>query len=281
MPETPFTAYCEHMYHLNQRLHDFVVQAVVPAIDAELRARQGTSRKRENAIQISFTRVIRWLMTVDKLDKTHYVQAIGAAARGVFEIYVDLKWMEKFPESEWLEKFCAYPDVSMYVAAKTLVEWKSENPSSSLDSGPQDAFIKRIDANPLGRMNARVSALWGTKGNGDPRWPTGHWTNDGDLRTRARKISLDLEGAYVQIYPTLCALVHPGPSPEVRETLSDFVWLEKQMGFGYCYMFVHARAAMITTCDLLGIRQHIEGFDHAMQRLNEWLEKARTSLPNP
>ena len=90
-------------------------------------------------------------------------------------------------------------------------------------------------------MVAKVTRLWGTHPRtGKPLWPHDHWSGERKLPQRTQKLGLECEDAYVQAYPTLCGLVPPGPSAEVRDALSDFVWLEKQMGFGYFYTFLHA-----------------------------------------
>lgn len=279
MPETEFSEYCGHMYRLVQRLLDFVDGAVIPTIDAQVRTRPVCMRRRDNAIQITFVRIVRWLKTLARLNSSHDVQAVGAGARGVFELYLDLRWFERFPQPEYVERFCAYPDVAMYLADLKVVEHKAKNPTSSVDTARQQAFMTSMDARPNGTMEQRVGDLWGRNAEGEPRWPRSHWTGKGNLPQRAKELGLDCEDAYVQLYPTLCALVHPGPAPEVRESLSDFVWLEEQIGFGYLHTFENALAAAILTCDLLGVRQHVEGFDGAMRQFAEWKKEAMKTRP--
>src|SRR4051794_19859346 len=117
MPDSRLKPYCDHMYDLVQRVRQFVEGAVAPAVDAELRDRPTATRKRDNAIQITFTRILRWLITFERLNQTHDVQAVGAGARGIFEHYLDLKWFELKPDEIYLERFWAYPDVDRYLAA--------------------------------------------------------------------------------------------------------------------------------------------------------------------
>ena len=277
MPETPFTEYCGHMYRLLQRLHDFIMGAVAPGIDSQLAHRPESARKRANAIQVTFVRIFRWLKTLDKLNQTHDVQAVGAAARGVFELYLDLRWFEKFPEPEYLERFCAFPDVTMYMAAKKVVEHKRQNPTSSVNSDPQQSFMDRMDKPEP--MSAKVSRLWGVDQKGKPLWPRDHWAGKGKLPQRTKLLGLDCEDAYVQIYSILCGLIHPGASPEVRQSLSDFEWLEKQMGYALFHVYMHARASTILACDLLGAREQIAGFDRGLRQLDAYLDDAARSLP--
>ena len=133
-PRSPFTEYCGHIYRLVQRLRGFVVGPVTTAIDEAVKSHPEASRRRDNAVQVTFVRIVRWLKTLDKLNQTHDVQAVGAAARGIFEHYLDLKWFEKFPQPEYIERLCAHPDVIMYLAAKKVVDHKVQNPSSVVDS---------------------------------------------------------------------------------------------------------------------------------------------------
>jgi hypothetical protein len=199
------------------------------------------------------------------------MQAIGAGARCIFEHYLDLRWLQKFPAETWFERFRAFPDVDRYMAAQKVVDYKQHNPASQIDITLFQEFMSRADATEP--MRDEVSRIWGADAKGNPRWPR-HWTGEGDVRRRAKQISLECEDAYVQIYPTLCALVHAGPTAEH----GDFAWLEKQVAFGYFYAFVHARAATRETCDLLGIRERVVGYEHRMQQLEQWEAEAMKKL---
>ena len=276
MPETPFTDYCGKMYRLNQHLHDFIVQGLAPSLDAHVKTRPATGRRFDNAIQVTFSRMIRWLKSVDKLDQNHDYQAVGAAARGMFELYLDLKWFEKFPQPEYLEKFCEYPEVSRYMAARKVVE-RAKNPQSKLDSTNQAAFMARFDAGPKGPVPDRVAKLWGRNKAGEPKWPQNHWTGHGTMPERTEMLGPECRDDYAQVYPTLCALLHSGPGQEVRDSLSDPVWIEMQMGYGYFFTFSYARKSALLLCQMLGF--DISVFDQGLRKLDEWLDEARHALP--
>ncbi len=278
MPETPLTPYCNHMYDLVQRVRDFIDGAVAPAINAQLRLRERSTRKRDNAIQITFVRVVRWLTTFKKLNLTVDLQAVGAGARGVFEHYLDLKWFEQKPEEKYLDRFWAFPEVDRYRAAKKIVDHAATR-TSGIDTAPHQEFIRQMDAQEP--MSAKVARIWGTHPKtGQPLWPRDHWTGEGKLPQRTKLLGPDCEDMYVQIYSTLCALVHPGPTPEVGQVMGDFDWLEQQIAFAYFLTFQNARSATFLTCDLLNVRQHVEGIDTAARVLREWEEQACALLPN-
>lgn len=278
MSETPLTTYCNHMYDLVQRVRHIILDDVVPVSEEQLRQRPRESRKRDNAIQITFMRIIRWLMTFEKLNSTHDIQAVGAGARGVFEHYLDLRLFERMPGEKYLDRFWAFPDVDRYRAAKKMVERKRADPDCKLDVTPQEQWMKQKDT-PV-PLAEKVAKLWGTHPKtGKPLWPGDHWSGEGKLPQRTKLLGADCEDMYVQIYSTLCALVHPGPTPVVGQKMDDFNWIEQQIAYGYFLTFMNARSSMILTCDLLKIREHVKRLDSRLQQLDRWTEEAKRHLP--
>ena len=273
MPDTPYTTYCNHVYQLTQDVRKFIVEAVAPAIDAQCKDNPAADPRHYRVLLYPFTRIMRWLITFERLNNTHDMQAIGTGARCIFEHYLDLRWLQKFPDETWFVHFREFPDVDRYMAAKRVVDHKRTSPASQIDIAPHQAFMQRMDA--AEPMSARVLRTWGADSKGNPRWPRDHWTGEGNLRERAKKIAPECEDAYVQIYPTLCALIHPGPTPEH----GDFAWPEKQVAFGYFYAFMHSREATLVICDVLAIRQQVKGFDLRMRQLDQWAEDAMRNLP--
>jgi hypothetical protein len=208
-------------------------------------------------------------MTFEKLNATRDVQAVGTGARCVFEHYLDLCWLHRFPDEIYLERFWAYPDVDRYWAAKKLVDHKLANPTSKVDSAGRQQFMQRLDAKKE-PIAAIVSRLWGTTNDGKPRWPKSHWTGVRNLRDRARTLGAEYEDTYLQIYPVLCALVHPGATPFA----GSFEWMEIQIGYGYFYMFHHAWRATEMTIEMLGIAPQIPQLNDFRFCLMKWLEQA-------
>src|SRR5205085_2996120 len=140
-----------------------------------------------------------------------------------------------------------FVDVDRYHAAKKVVDHKRRHPDSTVHAEPHQRKMDRLDAKEL--MEERVARVWGTDDKGKARWPRDHWTGVRSLRDRAQTIGMDCEDAYVEIYPTLCALIHSGPSPEH----GDLEWFEKQVAFGYYFTFRHAKMAVETFSDLLDL----------------------------
>jgi hypothetical protein len=273
MPDTRYTEYCNHVYQLTQDVRKVIIEVIAPAIDAHCKDNPAADPKHYRVIQYPFMRILRWLITFERLNSTHDMQAIGTGARCIFEHYLDLRWLQKFPQEMWFVRFREFPDIDRYMAAKRVVDHKTANPTSQIDVTSHQEFMRRMDATEA--MSARVLRTWGADGKGNPRWPRDHWTGEGNLRERAKKIAPECEDVYVQIYPTLCALVHPGPTPEH----GDFAWLEKQVAFGYFYAFVHAKAAIEAICDILSIRGHAVGYESRMGQLDQWAQEAISKLP--
>src|SRR5687768_818290 len=95
---TRVTESCNHSYQLTQDVRKFMQEAVAPAIDAHNADRSRPTRKRDRAIECVYVRIATWLMTFEKLNATRDVQAVGTGARCVFEHYIDLCWLHKFPD---------------------------------------------------------------------------------------------------------------------------------------------------------------------------------------
>lgn len=267
MAETRRTAACNHAYQLCRDVLDFAERALVPAIVGVHNDSKRPNRKRDRAVECVYTRVLMWLKSVEKLNQTRDMQGVGTAARSIFEHYLDLKWFQSFPEDLDLDRFWAFPEVERYWAAKKAVEHKAASTASQLNDLPYQEFVKRADAGSE-PVPAKVARLWGVNNKNQPRWPRDHWTGVRSLRQRAAKLGPEFEDTYVQIYPTLCTLIHPTPTPLV----GDFEWMETQVGFGYFHTFRHAWASTQVSIELLGIDvPHLEPFQH---QLTKWMEEA-------
>ena len=206
------------------------------------------------------------------------MQAIGVGARAIFEHYIDLKWLQTFPDELWFERFRVFATVDQYQSAKKTFDHAQNNQGRSLiDATQSENFMKRLDrAQPMCEV---VGELWGRGKKGQPKWPE-HWTGM-SLRERTQAIDAKVGNLYcedmrVQMYPILSAFVHAGPGPEHL----DEVEREKHVAFAYCNAFLHAANATEVICDLLAIREHIVGFDQKMRELTEWHKQALQTLPS-
>ncbi|MEX2216906.1 MAG: DUF5677 domain-containing protein [Phycisphaeraceae bacterium] len=273
MPETPYTQFCNHLYQLTRDVRSFIVQDVSTAVDRICKDNPDADPTQYRVRHYPFIRILKWLYTFEKLNETRDYQGVGAGARAIFENYVDLRWLEKFPQDDSYQRFRAFPDVNRYMAADKVVSHKRKNPSSNLDATPHERFMKQMDASdPTENLVVR---LWGINDKGKPSWPV-HWTGVSSLRGRAERIGPDCEDAYVQIYPTLSALTHCGPTPEH----GNLAWLEKQAAFGYFFAFKFALDAAILFAKLFDVHASIPHFDEKVAQLLRWTDEAFAQIPN-
>ena len=274
MAQTKLTASCNHNYQLCQDVRKFVVDEIAPVISDVHDDKARSDWKRVRAIECVYTRILKWLVSLEKLNQTHDVQAIGTGARCIFEHYLDLRWFKQFPADDYLEKFVAFPIIDRYSAAKRVVDYKTGNPKSAIDVTAHQNLMKNLDSQKE-PPTATVVRLWGTDKNGKPKWPRDHWTGEGNLRDRAKKLGIDCEDTYIQMYPVLCALVHPGAGP----MMGDFEWQEKQVGYGYFYAFHHSWEATELVIGMLGIEARISKLNSFKLNLAQWLEDAASAAP--
>jgi hypothetical protein len=271
---TRFTPSCNHGYQLCRDVYKFVGDAVAPVIDATRRDGSRPNPARDRAVECIFTRIVMWLGSVEKLDQTRDLQAIGAAARSIFEHYLDLEWLARSADPGDVERFLAFADVDRYWAASKVIRHKSETQNSKVDTSSYESFMRQADAGQES-VPARVVRLWGADVSGAPRWPREHWSGVRNLRERARRLGPEFEDTYVQMYPILCALIHPGPTP----LRGDLTWLEAQVGYGYFYAFHHAWRGTTLTIETLGLVEGIPQLEPFMRNLAEWIEESRQALP--
>jgi hypothetical protein len=213
-----------------------------------------------------------------------HVQAIGAAARGIYELYIDLGWLNSYREEKFLNRFREFADVDRYQTAGKIVK-RRNYPGSLLTDDcilPVLQHIKLLDEKAVqqgyGSMKDLVLSIWGANGKGEPKWPK-HWSGENDLGERARGISEECADEHCQIYPMLCALVHPGPTAEVGMELGDPEWRERLVAFGFGQAFEFARRSTNLFIDLVDIRPHLVGYDAACRQLHEWEQDARRESP--
>ena len=274
MPETPYTIFCHHGYDLINRLWKFGTERLLPAMFEPRHDKRRADIKRDIAVISTYSRILDWLGSLERLNKTSDAQAIGAGARSIFELYLDLRWFEKFSESEWAERWAAYPEVDKFQAAQKAVNHAANTPHSGLDATPHQGFMDRLNLKEP--VEILVKRVWGARPDGEPQWPGFHWTGQANLEKRAGLLGVTYQDAYRQIYPILSSLVHPGPTAYLRKTFDQ---VEFHVGYAYFYTFKHAHDATSLAANLLGIASRVEEFEASMQQLIDWLNDAMATLP--
>lgn len=290
MPRTRFTQLCIQYCDLIQRVRGVIETEVLGRAEARSVTRSGAIRRRDNVYNIVFIRILRWLHTFEVLNGDMHIQAVGAGARGIYELYVDLRWFKANPNDEtYLDRFREYADVDRYLTAKKVVDRKNNvAPKRSIslltddDIRPMLATMKSLDAKAARRglvsMHDLVSKFWGVNDKLEPKWPK-HWSGVNTLDARTDAIGAECADEHSQIYPMLCALVHPGPTPEVGRELSDPEWRETLVAFSFGQAYQLARRSTDLFIDLANIRPQLDGYDAACHQLDMWEQDARREMP--
>jgi len=275
MPVTPYTTLCNHGYQLAKDLLFFINKDVLPAIDDQCKNNPNADPKRYNVLNIPFIRIVKWLHTFAKLNESRDFQAVGVGTRSIFENYLDIVWLEMFQEDCWYERFREFANVNRYAAANNVVRHKQNNSASQIDSAAHVQWMKNFDTQES--IAARIKRVWGKENdiNGKQWWPE-HWTGVGKIRHRASKLSPEFEDAYVQIYPTLCALTHSGPTSE----LGGIDWWELQLSFAFIYGFKYAFEATQVILRMHNAESYVPDYRQKVAQLRQFTCEALSNMPN-
>lgn len=257
MPVTPYTEYCDHMFQLVQRLLNFIRDDVLPIIDSQASNHQPEMRRRDNVIQMTFVRIYWWLNSFDKLNCSIDVQAVSVGARSVFELYLDLKWFQKYNDPQDLERFIAFPELNRYRIAKKAIDHK-HNPKSQINTGPMADFVQRMDSRKSISIQSQTQKLWG-----QTNIPL-HWTGIDQIDKRALKLDDDLYDDYLRWYSILCEFTHAGPLSIIGETIFDHSLIERHNGLAMDVFFQYGLNSTQLICELFNARELITSYDDAI-----------------
>jgi hypothetical protein len=234
--------------------------------------------------KLVFIRIIRWLHSFENLNGDMHVQAIGAGARSIYELYIDLRWFKSQPDEKYLDRFREYTDVDRYLSARKVIDRKKKPVSQLTDDDirPMLETMTSLDEKAAKRgfasMGDLVIKFWGSNGEGKPKWPR-HWSGVDRLDARTETIGAACADQHSFIYPMLCALVHPGPTPEVGMQLGDPAWRERLVAFSLGQTYRLARCSTDLFIDLVELRAHLNGYDAACRQLDIWEQDAYREMP--
>jgi hypothetical protein len=153
----------------------------------------GSKSDRDKRLVSLYQRSLAWMLTLAKLNKVTYFQAIVAGTRALLETTVDIVLMyhDKGPQSaskmEWWE------ESEKLKAAEALMKYfeKSKKPVPD-PYRPIEDFVKNRGA----QIDQQRLILWPNPKNNKPRHPK-RWTGDWDLLTDVREVD-KLQGAAIK-----------------------------------------------------------------------------------
>ena len=163
--------------------------------------------QREICFIANYYRAFANIESILVLNHVKYVQGIASAARGLFEIAVDVALIDHVPQGP--EKMLALIDVEKMRSAQAIIDFKAANPTAQVDTTTFHEFI-RLEG-------ARITALR------DSFWPNRpdvqHWSLL-EMQKRVEKLGQPFNEIYAVEYARLSWYIHSG--------LTGFANLQKE-----------------------------------------------------
>ncbi|MFA5260174.1 MAG: DUF5677 domain-containing protein [Candidatus Omnitrophota bacterium] len=197
-----------------QAIRDFAYQVMLPLLKGQLNL-----RPIEKALYGTYLRMYAWIDSVIRLNKIADLQAVGSAARALFEQLVDIELLVANIPNDAVTKFFEFTKVARFHYAQKYHDYESKKvvtpPTHTLSN------LRKLvnDPQEKAKIEQLVITHWGKTKSGKPNFPD-HWSNM-PLNERASKIdahgsaapnkkSIKYEGHYREYYPFFSWQVHPG-----------------------------------------------------------------------
>ena len=158
-----------------------------------------TPTQREICFTANYYRAFACVETILALNRVKHIQEIASAARGLFEIAVDVALIDQIPQGP--EKMLALIDVEKMRSAQAIIDFKAANPTAQVDAKTFQEFIRLEGA----RITALRDSLW-------PNRPdVQHWSLL-KMQRRVEKIGqpFNFNEIYTVEYPRLSWYIHSG-----------------------------------------------------------------------
>ncbi|MGA2436814.1 MAG: DUF5677 domain-containing protein [Bryobacteraceae bacterium] len=164
-------------------------------------------KQREICFTANYYRAFANVESILALNHVKHVQGIASAARGLFEIAVDVALIDQVPQGT--EKMLALIDVEKMRSAQAIIDFKAANPAAQVDATTFQEFIRLEGA----RITALRDSLW-------PNRPdVQHWSLL-KMPKRVEKLGQPFNEIYAVEYPRLSWYIHSG--------LTGFANLQKE-----------------------------------------------------
>jgi hypothetical protein len=176
----------------------------------------------QEALFGTYYRMQLWLRSFENLDDPMHFQAVLAGARGVYEMFIDMKLLQA--DHGLADKFHGFVIVTRFDAAKKYVDaWDADRGVGRADTPEVEVRRSYIDNAAVRSERDRLLAKhWGSSKARPPHW-SGH-----DMATRTKDISPAEHRRYREIYPQLNWFVHSGSAGIAgvsrQALIAGFVW---------------------------------------------------------
>ncbi len=164
-------------------------------------------KQREICFTANYYRAFANVESILALNHVKHIQGIASAARGLFEIAVDVALIDQIPQGP--EKMLALIDVEKMRSAQAIIDFKAANSGAQVDATTFQEFI-RLEGP---RITALRDSLW-------PNRPdVQHWSLL-KMQKRVERLGQPFDELYAVEYPRLSWYIHSG--------LTGFANLQKE-----------------------------------------------------
>jgi hypothetical protein len=168
---------------------------------------------RENCFLGTYYRTLANVESLLLMQKSKDYQAIAMLARALFELAVDIRFLESTPNG-WV-KMLEYADLEKLRSAKKIVAFKAANPNSDVDATIFSSFVAQHSQRILGQQKS----TWPE--NKNPK----HWSGIDRLGDRAAQLKQPFDQIYEVDYARLSWFTHPGLTGIVNVNAETFIHL--------------------------------------------------------
>jgi hypothetical protein len=252
--DIPTRTRVEAFYKGTDALSWFAEEVMIPVLKGQI-----SLTDKEKAIVGTYYRVYAWIRSMVAMNSRIHFQGAAAAARSIFELFLDIKALGTDNSGELVARFHAFAAIERFYAAERLVSFCTSYPGDTkLDYSRQQAFV-----NEPGKREAiedTVEKHWGRrKKKKRPR----HWTGE-EIRERAHDLGLPYEELYYEAYPLLSWYIHSGSAGYAGVDLET---IEKCFGLSHSIAQRLFLEATVICAQEMKISRAIEWFHKAVADL--------------
>lgn len=200
--DLPMRIRVEAFYKGTDAVSKFAESIMIPLLKGQIQLSD-----KEKAIVGTYYRMYAWVRSMVAMNSRIHFQGAAAAARSLFELFLDIKTLSTDKTGEFVKRFHAFPEIEKFRVAKNLISFCDEHPNDTkLDDSRQRTFVNKPGKQQT--IDQTIVKYWGVTRKGKPNIPE-HWTGK-NIRERARDLGLEYEELYVKTYPYLSWYIHSG-----------------------------------------------------------------------
>ena len=163
--------------------------------------------RKEQALMITYFRMFLWIHSITLLKEFRDFQVVVAAARAIFELFMDLNLLIGNKIDKTIDKFYAFYDIEKLRIAKELIEFLEKHPNVEIKAKAHKELLS--DAHQVNTIGKLKSKYWSTCKK------ITHWSGL-SIKKRAELLGDEFETIYYRAYPIMSWYIHAGPSGHIN-----------------------------------------------------------------